>query len=83
MCVCVDFNFLKKVENLVAIELAYINTKHPDFHKDAALVSSLLKGADDLKHNKRLTTSAIVPIDTVSNNPYLMFFSRYLSSVCT
>ncbi|XP_032668962.1 dynamin-1-like protein isoform X2 [Odontomachus brunneus] len=52
------------VENLVAIELAYINTKHPDFHKDAALVSSLLKGADDLKHNKRLTTSAIVPIDT-------------------
>jgi len=31
------------VENLVAIELAYINTKHPDFNKDAALVSSLLK----------------------------------------
>jgi len=31
------------VENLVAIELAYINTKHPDFHKDAALVPSMLK----------------------------------------
>ncbi|XP_059469739.1 dynamin-1-like protein [Neocloeon triangulifer] len=31
------------VENLVAIELAYINTKHPDFNKDAAYVSSLLK----------------------------------------
>nr|XP_029711548.1 dynamin-1-like protein [Aedes albopictus] len=31
------------VENLVQIELAYINTKHPDFHKDAALVPSLLK----------------------------------------
>lgn len=31
------------VEHLVAIELAYINTKHPDFHKDAALVPSLLK----------------------------------------
>lgn len=31
------------VENLVAIELAYINTKHPDFFKDAALVPSLLK----------------------------------------
>ncbi|XP_012268661.1 dynamin-1-like protein isoform X3 [Athalia rosae] len=43
------------VENLVAIELAYINTKHPDFHKDAALVSSLLKHAeaDQLKPNKR------------------------------
>lgn len=31
------------VENIVQIELAYINTKHPDFHKDAALVPSLLK----------------------------------------
>ncbi|XP_065339611.1 dynamin-1-like protein [Cloeon dipterum] len=31
------------VENLVAIELAYINTKHPDFYKDAALVPSLSK----------------------------------------
>ncbi|XP_066586909.1 dynamin-1-like protein isoform X2 [Prorops nasuta] len=43
------------VENLVAIELAYINTKHPDFHKDAALVSSLLKHVeiDNMKHNRR------------------------------
>lgn len=31
------------VENLVAIELAYINTKHPDFFKEASLVPSLLK----------------------------------------
>ncbi|XP_045127884.1 dynamin-1-like protein isoform X5 [Portunus trituberculatus] len=30
------------VENLVAIELAYINTKHPDFQSNASLVSSLL-----------------------------------------
>nr|CAG4643752.1 EOG090X01UE [Lepidurus arcticus] len=29
------------VENLVAIELAYINTKHPDFNKEAGLGSSL------------------------------------------
>jgi len=35
------------VENIVAIELAYINTKHPDFHKDAALVPSLLKTDSD------------------------------------
>uniref|UniRef100_U5EY90 dynamin GTPase n=1 Tax=Corethrella appendiculata TaxID=1370023 RepID=U5EY90_9DIPT len=34
------------VENLVAIELAYINTKHPDFHKDASLVPSLMKAND-------------------------------------
>ncbi|EFX86061.1 hypothetical protein DAPPUDRAFT_309039 [Daphnia pulex] len=30
------------VENLVAIELAYINTKHPDFHREASLVSTLM-----------------------------------------
>ncbi|KAH8238667.1 hypothetical protein KR038_010578 [Drosophila bunnanda] len=35
------------VENILAIELAYINTKHPDFHKDAALVPSLLKTDSD------------------------------------
>jgi len=26
----------------VAIELAYINTKHPDFHREASLVSTLM-----------------------------------------
>ncbi|XP_076280141.1 dynamin related protein 1 isoform X2 [Lasioglossum baleicum] len=58
------------VENLVAIELAYINTKHPDFHKDAVLASSILQNADgDLpKHNKRhpsttSTSSPIIPND--------------------
>ncbi|XP_045597347.2 dynamin-1-like protein isoform X2 [Procambarus clarkii] len=35
------------VENLVAIELAYINTKHPDFRPDASLVSTL--AADEEK----------------------------------
>lgn len=35
------------VENLVSIELAYINTKHPDFCKEAALVSSLMKNAEE------------------------------------
>ncbi|RWS22804.1 Dynamin-1-like protein [Leptotrombidium deliense] len=34
------------VENLVAIELSYINTKHPDFH-DAQLVGTLLKNTED------------------------------------
>ncbi|XP_076658044.1 dynamin related protein 1 isoform X2 [Halictus rubicundus] len=59
------------VENLVAIELAYINTKHPDFHKDAVLASSILQNADgDIpKHNKRhpsatSTSSPIMPNDT-------------------
>lgn len=30
------------VENLVAIELSYINTKHPDFHQDAMLAGALM-----------------------------------------
>ncbi|CAG0913982.1 unnamed protein product [Notodromas monacha] len=41
------------VEHLVCIELAYINTKHPDFHKDAAFVSSMIKSLDDDMHNTR------------------------------
>lgn len=36
------------MENLVAIELAYINTKHPDFHREAALVSGMLKSTDSM-----------------------------------
>ncbi|XP_053973506.1 dynamin-1-like protein isoform X1 [Hylaeus volcanicus] len=58
------------VENLVAIELAYVNTKHPDFHKDAALVSSLLKNSDgdSVKQNRRLPSSSttIITNDTVN-----------------
>lgn len=41
-----------QVQNLVAIELAYINTKHPDFHKEAALVPSLLEAIDDEENAK-------------------------------
>ncbi len=36
------------VENLVFIELAYINTKHPDFH-DAQLVGQLIKNSEEKK----------------------------------
>ena len=31
----------------MAIELAYINTQHPDFHKDAALVFTLLRSMEE------------------------------------
>lgn len=31
------------VENLVAIELAYINTKHPDFYKEISMVPTVIK----------------------------------------
>ena len=36
-----------QVENLVSIELAYINTKHPDFRTDASLVSSFISGEEE------------------------------------
>ena len=35
----------RMVENLVGIELAYINTKHPDFH-EAGLIYKVLTGED-------------------------------------
>jgi len=34
------------VENIVSIELAYINTKHPDFYKEASGIGSMLKNPD-------------------------------------
>ncbi|XP_064537397.1 dynamin-1-like protein isoform X1 [Drosophila montana] len=46
------------VENIVAIELAYINTKHPDFHKEAALVPSLLKTDNDPYSQSRRTNTS-------------------------
>ncbi|XP_046747342.1 dynamin-1-like protein isoform X2 [Diprion similis] len=78
------------VENLVAIELAYINTKHPDFHKDAALVSSLLKNAeaDQVRPSKRhistssniSTSSTILPSEqnqkAVNNREELPVFNN-------
>ncbi|XP_047498216.1 dynamin-1-like protein isoform X4 [Penaeus chinensis] len=38
------------VENLVAIELAYINTKHPDFRPDASLASTLVSDDDKARN---------------------------------
>ncbi|KAJ8917472.1 hypothetical protein NQ315_005519, partial [Exocentrus adspersus] len=40
------------VENLVAIELAYINTKHPDFYKDIAMVPTMIKSGDGSRVNR-------------------------------
>ena len=48
------------VENLVAVELAYINTKHPDFHKDALLVGSLL--LNDERSRKERTPNHSSPM---------------------
>ncbi|RZB77469.1 dynamin-1-like protein [Asbolus verrucosus] len=40
------------VENLVQIELAYINTKHPDFYKEIAMVPSMIKSGDGSRPNR-------------------------------
>jgi len=58
------------VENLVAIELAYVNTKHPDFHRETDI---LLRSSDS--HNshfheqekrrqqrQQMQTSGLIPV---------------------
>ncbi|KAL0884009.1 hypothetical protein ABMA27_016055 [Loxostege sticticalis] len=62
------------VENLVAIELAYINTKHPDFHREAALVSGLLKSTDSLDDNspifrQKTPRATPSPVSTMFKKP--------------
>lgn len=54
------------VENLVQIELAYINTKHPDFHKDAALVPSLMKNDQSDPWNNQISQ----PVRRMIKNPH-------------
>lgn len=41
------------VENLVAIELAYINTKHPDFYKEIAQVPTMIKSGEPSRQANR------------------------------
>ncbi|XP_066285019.1 dynamin-1-like protein isoform X10 [Branchiostoma lanceolatum] len=40
------------VENIVQIELAYVNTKHPDF-ADASMVSALVNSKEELRRQQR------------------------------
>lgn len=49
-----------QVENLVLVELAYINTKHPDFHKDATLVSSMMHAHIDDTSSQKLAVKQVV-----------------------
>jgi len=41
------------VENIVSIELAYINTRHPDFYKEASSIGSMLKSPDMERDDSR------------------------------
>ncbi len=63
------------VENIVAIELAYINTKHPDFHKEAVLAGSLMgTQAEDKSGVARrlLGGDSRAPSSAASNNRILL-----------
>ncbi|XP_065162782.1 dynamin-1-like protein isoform X1 [Atheta coriaria] len=53
------------VENLVQIELAYINTKHPDFYKDIQMVPTMIKNQDGNRANRPKS----VMINKFNDNP--------------
>ena len=64
------------VEHLVQIELAYINTKHPDFHEATAIQRNLLANdfekvavtkTSDIKN--RLTNGSSESLNTTINTP--------------
>ncbi|XP_060516978.1 dynamin-1-like protein isoform X2 [Cylas formicarius] len=63
------------VENLVAIELAYINTKHPDFYKEIAMVPSMIKsegsrpGRPKSMYGKMAALHAQEPQELITNGP--------------
>lgn len=44
-----------QVENLVSIELSYINTNHPDFTDGASVVSAMLASTDLVSHYAFIT----------------------------
>jgi hypothetical protein len=73
-----------QVENIVAIELAYINTKHPDFHREAALVSGLLKSTDGLDENspiyrQKTPRATPSPVSTMFKVYIACFYSPLLA----
>lgn len=61
------------VENLVAIELAYINTKHPDFCKEIALVPTMIKhhGEGNKHHRPKSIHAKFSPNDVEQTVSYL------------
>jgi dynamin 1-like protein len=57
---------LAMIENLVRIEMAYINTNHPDFCRAGAGLGALAKIVEDRRH--RLAYSKSASEEPVSNN---------------
>ena len=63
------------VDNLVSIELAYINTKHPDFHKDAVLVSTLIN-SNSIQDERVRGSSLTGPSKPAKNRPHSVHFNN-------
>ncbi|XP_076270748.1 dynamin related protein 1 isoform X2 [Rhynchophorus ferrugineus] len=69
------------VENLVAIELAYINTKHPDFYKDISTVPSMIKSGEPSRPANRPKSMYGKPIQQIQHEPQEMIpHNRMLTS---
>lgn len=50
------------VINLVQIELAYINTKHPDFIEAGQLQRALNSGEFSDRHSERVSSASVTPV---------------------
>ena len=55
------------VENLVQIELAYINTKHPDFHEATLIQRALSNGDIEKSLDKTLNSTMSMPSQSQSH----------------
>ena len=51
---------------MVAIELAYINTKHPDFHREASLVSTLMHAHIEDSNTHKVQTKQLSKKQAIS-----------------
>jgi dynamin 1-like protein len=72
------------VENIVAIELAYINTKHPDFFKDASAIGSMLKSPDMEADSRGQSRSKALPQDgrsrSTNSRPHSVHFPQQITN---
>ena len=58
------------VENIVAIELSYINTKHPDFQREIGSVGSLMaNSSDDYHKSSRSQSTSSLASKPTKNRP--------------
>ena len=64
------------VENIVAIELSYINTKHPDFQRATDTVSSLMANHGDNVGGKAVSQNS----NKVAKNRPVQFANQPLPS---